>query len=346
MRGSKEPAAILLILLLAATALSSPGSFSGEHLCSNSTGIRTSGDFKVVNISEDSSFSSQVGCGLVRISVSSDELSQDCVISNTVRAVDSQEQISYNVTISPGDAFNTLYSLPFATTTITGVVYDEYENRIKGAIVEWTDCNDNHVVSDTTDADGEFSLTATSGSYKLKVVYNGVTYPFNIDGTECYNYLPGTYTIYLTIRTTATLTGVVRDEDGNPLKDATVKWTDCDNNYVVADITDADGKFRLTAAAGSYKLKVKYNGIMYSFTINGEECSYYSPGVWELINPLTIPITTTLHGYIKDLDNKPLQGLTVALHDCSGDLAASGDTDSSGHFSITTDAGYYEIFIT
>ncbi|KAB3547354.1 MAG: hypothetical protein C5617_004150, partial [ANME-2 cluster archaeon] len=345
MRGSKESAAILLILLLAATALSSPSSFPDEHLCYNYTGVGTSGDFKVVNISDDPSFSSRVGCGLVRLPIRSDEVSQDCTISNTLRAVDSHEQISYNVTRSPRDAFNTLYALLFATTTLSGVVYDEYENPIKGAIVEWTDCDDNDVVSDTTDADGKFSLTATSGSYKLKVVYNGVTYPFTINNEECYNYPPGTYTLDLTIRTTATLTGMVQDEDGDPLDDATVKWTDCNDNYVVADITDADGKFLLTAAAGFYKLKVKYNGIMYPCTINGEECPYYGPDTWNLNNPLTIRTRTTLHGYIKDLDNKPLHGLTVALHACTGGFAASDDTDSSGHFSITTDAGDYEIFI-
>jgi hypothetical protein len=225
------------------------------------------------------------------------------------------------------------------------VVRDEYENPVQGAVVKWTDCDDNDVVSDTTDADGKFSLTATSGSYKLKVVYNGITYPFTVNDAECCPYPPGTYTIDLMIRTTAALTGVVQDEDGDPIEDATVKWTDCNNNYVVADITDADGRFILTAAPGSYKLKVKYNGILYPVTMNGEECSYYSPGVWELINPLTIRTSTTLHGYIKDLDNDPLYGLTVALHACVGGLVASDDTDSSGHFSITADAGDYEVFI-
>ncbi|PXF57223.1 MAG: hypothetical protein C4B59_15600, partial [Candidatus Methanogaster sp.] len=339
MRGSKESAAILLILLLAATALSSPNSFP------NDTGVGTSGDFKVVNISDDPSFSSQVGCGLIRLSIRSDDLSQDCAISNTIKAADSQEQISYNATISPGDAFSTLYALPFSTTTLNGVVYDEYENQIGGATVKWTDCDDNDVVSDTTDADGEFILTAAAGSYKLKVVYNGVTYPFTVNNKECYSYPPGTYPINLNIRTTASLTGVVRDEDGDPLNGATVKWTDCKNNYVVADITDADGEFILTAAAGSYKLKVKYNGIMYLVTMNGEECPYYSPGIWELTNPLIIRTSTTLHGYIKDLDNKPLHGLTVALRACVGGLVASDDTDSSGHFSITAEAGNYEVFI-
>jgi hypothetical protein len=84
-----------------------------------------------VNISDDSFFSSQVGCGLVRLPIRSDELSRDCVISNTVMAVDSQEQISYNLTRSPVDAFHTLYLLPSATTTLNGVVRDEYENPLR-----------------------------------------------------------------------------------------------------------------------------------------------------------------------------------------------------------------------
>jgi hypothetical protein len=42
----------------------------------------------------------------------------------------------------------------------------------------------------------------------------------------------------------------------------------------------------------------------------------------------------------------PLEGLTVELHDCSSDtLIASDDTDSTGYFSVTADAGHYKIFI-
>ena len=345
MRGSKESAAILLILLLAATALSSPDSFPDEHLYSNGTRVGTFGDFKVVNISDDSSFSSQVGCGLVRLSIGSDELSHDCTIPNAVMTVDSQEQISYNLTGSPRDTFYALYLLPSATTTLSGVVYGEYEDLINGATVKWTDCDDNTVVSDTTDADGKFSLTATASSYKLKVIYNGFTHPIIVNSMECYHYTPGTYRNNLMIRTTAVLTGVVQDEDGDPLTGATVKWTDCSDNYVVADIANADGEFMLSAISGFYKLKVEYNGITHPITMNWEKCLYYSPEIGNLIYPLTIRTTTTLRGYIKDLDNKPLQGVTVALHDCSGGFAASDDTDSSGHYSITTDSGYYEIFI-
>ncbi|MEA3281964.1 MAG: hypothetical protein U9Q68_05300, partial [Euryarchaeota archaeon] len=130
MRGSKELAAILLIILLAATALSSPGSSP------NGAGVGTFGDFKVVKISEDSSFSGQVRCGLIRLSVSSDEVSRNCVISNTAKVADSQKQLVYNVTRSPIDAFNPLHLLPFAMTTLSGVLRDEYENPIKGAVVK------------------------------------------------------------------------------------------------------------------------------------------------------------------------------------------------------------------
>ena len=326
--------------LITATALSSPGSFPDGHLCSNGTRVGTFGDFKVVNIPDDSSFSSPV-----RLPIGSDERSQDCASPNVVMAVDSQERISYNVTGSPRDAFYALYLLPSATTTLSGVVYDVYENPVKGATVGWTDCDGNTVVSDTTGADGKFSLTATTSSYKLKVIYNSFAHLIEIDNTECYHYPPGSYTVDLMIRTTAVLTGVIQDEDRDPLKGATVKWTDCNDHHVVADITDADGKFMLSAISGFYKLKVEYNGITHPITMNREECPYCSPDIWNLIYHLTIRTTATLHGYIKDLDNKPLHGVTVALHDCSGGFAASDDTDSGGHFSITTDAGYYRIFI-
>jgi hypothetical protein len=126
---------------------------------------------------------------------------------------------------------------------------------------------------------------------------------------------------------------VVQDEDENPVHGAIVKWTHCNDTPVTSDTTDINGAFYLKApAAGSYKLKVTYNSITYLFIVNGTECYYYAPDAYAYF--LTITTRTTLHGYIEDLDNNPLEGLTVELHDCFDEFIASDTTDSTGYFSI------------
>ncbi len=142
----------------------------------------------------------------------------------------------------------------------------------------------------------------------------------------------------------AILSGVVQDEDENPVQGAIVKWTHCNDTPVTSDTTDINGAFYLKApAAGSYKLKVTYNSITYLFIVNGTECYYYAPDAYTYL--LTITTRTTLHGYIKNLDNNALEGLTVELHDCFDEFIASDTTDSTGYFSVTANAGHYKIHI-
>lgn len=141
----------------------------------------------------------------------------------------------------------------------------------------------------------------------------------------------------------AILSGVVQDEDENLVQGAIVKWTDCSDNLVTSDTTNSNGEFSLRATAGSYKLKVTYNEITYLFVVEGTECYYYAPDSYGFT--LTIFTKTTLHGYIKDLEDNPLD-VTVEFRDCSSEtLIASDDTNSTGYFSVTADAGYYKIFI-
>ena len=45
------------------------------------------------------------------------------------------------------------------------------------------------------------------------------------------------------------------------------------------------------------------------------------------------------------MDDNPINGLPVELYDCSDNLVASDTTSSSGYFSITNDAGEYQLKI-
>jgi hypothetical protein len=372
-KKSKKLVSIAVVLLLIATTVSSISSIeslSNAPGYANNTEIKalqpaSSHDvFNTVKISEGDFFANRTECGLLRLSMKTDEISKNNIhsvvnvsvtsvvkngiLSKNISSVSDSLKIGgVNLSVHTKNATYTSNVAPLGTATLNGVVQDEDENPVQGATVKWTDCGDNLVTSDTTNTNGEFSLTASDGNYKLKVTYNGVTYLFLINGEECPYYPPGTWTLTspLTITTKATLNGVVQDEDENPVQWATVKWTDCNDNLVTSDTTNSTGGFSLTALAGNYKLKVTYDGVTYLFYINGQECPYYAKGIWTLNSPLTIPTKTTLHGYVKDLNNNPLE-VTVELRDCSSEtLIASDDTDSTGYFSVTADAGHYKIFI-
>ncbi len=139
---------------------------------------------------------------------------------------------------------------------LTGVVQDGDKNPIQGAIVKWTYCNDTLVISDTTDINGAFYLKAPAGSYKLKVTSNSITYPFIVNGTECYYYAPDAYSYLLTIATRTTLHGYIKDLDNNPLE-VTVELHDCSSDTLIAsDDTDSTGYFSVTADAGHYKIHI------------------------------------------------------------------------------------------
>ncbi|MBI5389793.1 carboxypeptidase regulatory-like domain-containing protein, partial [Candidatus Woesearchaeota archaeon] len=241
------------------------------------------------------------------------------------------------VTLSDPLVFQTKASL-------SGSVQDELGNALSGVQMQWTDCSNNVVTSSTTGSGGLFILQANPSNYKLKGVYNGYTYTF----TSCDYYNPVSYTLTnpLTITTRSTLTGTIQDEFGNPINGAVVKWTDCSDNLVTSYTTGSSGSFSLTALAENYKLKVVYNGFTYTFNINGEECTSYSPGSVSLTNPLTITTRATITGTLHDEDGANINGATAALTDCSGNTVTSTTTGSSGTFSLTALPGNYKLKFT
>jgi RHS repeat-associated protein len=128
-----------------------------------------------------------------------------------------------------------------------------------------------------------------------------------------------------------TITGIVVDQNGQPLAGATVQITGTAN----ATATDAGGNFSLTAAAGLYTLTASKFGYLpatttpFTLAAGGS----FAAGTIQLL-PAPGKITGTV---VSSLDGSPLAGAAVSL-------AENGDTafaDAAGNFTLTEPAGSY-----
>ncbi|MCX9012675.1 MAG: carboxypeptidase regulatory-like domain-containing protein [Candidatus Methanoperedens sp.] len=251
---------------------------------------------------------------------------------------------SYN---DKGTFLDEIYIKKFAEPIVklNGVIQDEYGSPLPGAVVKFTDCADNDVTSTTTPANGSFTLTAPVGSYKLKVVYNSITYTIPLNGIECYSYSYGSYTLTspIQIPTKVHLTGTVQDEYGAAVANAKVKFVDSSGIERGLVYTGLDGSFALVAPPGTYKLQIDYNSITYTIYINGNEYNYYQPGYLSLSSPIQIAIKTTLIGFIQNEDGAPLRGAIVRFTTCSDSEVVSTVTDVDGSFSLRAQAGSYKL---
>ena len=245
----------------------------------------------------------------------------------------------------PGDDITINFPNIDTRITLSGVVQDEYGNQIQGATAKLTGCNDVDIISTSTSANGSFSLTTNWGNYKLKIVHNSITYTVIINNNQCNLYKPGSYQLSQPIKITTQvhLSGFVKDENNNPLQGLQVKFTDCNDNLIVSNNTLSDGSFSLTANSGSYKLKVVTSFATFLIIINNNECNFYSPGFFDLSSPIIIPMTTKIHGFFKDLNNNPINGLPVELYTCSDTFIKSNNTNSAGFFLITHNSGSYQL---
>ena len=230
-----------------------------------------------------------------------------------------------------------------ATTTKTYGYLKDLDNKpISGATVKFTDCSDNDIISNLTKPDGFFSLSTSTGNYKLKFVMPfGTITLIDSNGNSCFLFAGDIDLGTINIRTNFSLTGKVQDEFKNPIKNAQIKLTDCSDNLITSNYTDNYGNFTIKNKYGDYKLKVNYNSKDYLVL----DCTNFKPEDYSLNGPIIIPIKTHIIGKINNEFGSPRNGLTVQLTDCSDNLITSKVTNSTGDFELVANPGNYKIKI-
>ena len=245
---------------------------------------------------------------------------------------------------------------------IYGQLLDEDGNPIVNAAINVE--VDNHNYTATTNATGHYSVTVNmpnAGDYPIKAFY---------DGNTTYEGNTSTATLHITKKPTnitvnnangnttydITVTGLLLDEDDNPIANANVNITIDGTVYYAT--TNSIGYYSFTVNiinAGTYTMTAQYGG-------NGTYEGNISTGT------LTISLTNTntfvtgntskptvpfsINGTVRGLNGAPINDtLTVTIRNSSNDIVYTGTVNSiNGVFTLNNivlnDIGNYVVYVT
>lgn len=220
------------------------------------------------------------------------------------------------------------------SASLSGYVkYSGGSGRV-GVIVRLKDCSNNVVDSDVTDSGGYYYLSdSDAGYYKVTMELYGSEF----EVFPCQAIFSGMNAPDLVFN--ARLSGYIEDSGGNGKADIPVKLTDCSGVTVDTATTDSAGYFMVESAdAGYFDFYINYLG----YDIKVLDCQAIV-GNAQFSDPIVLEFT--MYGYLKDLDNNPLEDYAIELYDCSENFVAGTQTLSTGYFTISDTADEYMIMI-
>lgn len=211
---------------------------------------------------------------------------------------------------------------------VSGVVKDSSDNtRIEGATVEAI--QDGSVVkSTTTNANGEYSLNVTEGTYTFKAnkdKYEAESFTQTVSGGVIYDFSLSRIIIE----------GQVVDTTGSGLADAKVEVIDGFGNVVTSATTDTGGNYSVWVANGTYDFNASKSGY------TNDSITYNVAGSGT-INDHTLESKGLVDGYVTDLNDKRIKNATVTIYE-NGTKVDSMLTTKNGNFSFNVTNGDYRV---
>ena len=242
------------------------------------------------------------------------------------------QTVTANVTFVAGNSYlfsPTLYAAsatPPATTSLQGIVVNGTGAAIQGASVTldggatvMTDASGKFAFNNQ--AAGAFTLTISAAGYASATVTGPLVAGVNDIGKIALPSLPP-------LPTDATLSGVIKDNNGNPLQNVTVSVR------TASAVTDASGAYQITGInPGTATVTATLSGYQTattSVTFVAGNSYLFSP---TLYTASVTPPATSLQGVVVSGTGTAIQGASVML----GSGAAVG-TDASGKFVFNNQA--------
>ncbi|MGV0372777.1 carboxypeptidase regulatory-like domain-containing protein [Corynebacterium pilbarense] len=224
--------------------------------------------------------------------------------------------------------------------SVSGSVKDQDGDPVKGAKVVIDDGKGNRVET-TTDDNGNVNVDKLpAGDYTVTVEADGYS-----KGESKVRVNPGESASFPEVRVKqlpGSVSGSVKDQDGDPVKGAKVVIDDGKGNRVETT-TDDNGKVNVDKLpAGDYTVTVEADGYSKGeskVTVNpGESASFPEVRVKQLPGSVS--------GSVKDQDGNPVEGATVVIDDGKGNRFEV-PTDRSGNVDVQdVPAGDYTVTVT
>jgi hypothetical protein len=263
--------------------------------------------------------------------------------------------VNSNVSVTSDQTINATFSSQ--TNTISGTLTDSSSNPLSGVTVKIFKGSSQY--SATTDASGNYSISAPAGYYYFYLSGNmsGISsFTLTQQNTSSLNLLSGNLTLNLTIHT-ATMT-ITQYSDGGQqaLGSVYARATSGIASLYPGDPGTTISLVNSTGFSGSATGTIK-TIVGATYAASGLESSSNTTSVCESIPgtssffdclrlpltvtgdvsfnvPVTSPATRTYSGVLTDGSGTPISGATVTLIKY-GDSTASATTDSNGNFSVS-----------
>lgn len=251
-------------------------------------------------------------------------------------------------TVEPGSTATLTLEVNRNKSTVSGQVSDDAHQVIEGADVTITDVEGTVVATETTDADGNFTVeNLAPGTYTAAI---DETETHNADSKE-FTVVAGEFTDLVTLtagRKAGTLVGQVVDADtGKPITGATLT--------LIANGADAaDGKNITVNGEGAFEVPVDAG----KYTLQVESPEFYEPysdrifevGAAESLDLGKIALTSTvgtIAGTVTDADGTPLENVEVTVHNLENGAESTVTTNAQGKYTASNRAtGRYTVSVT
>ncbi len=221
--------------------------------------------------------------------------------------------------------------------SISGRVYDiETSRGIADATVTATHITNGTVKEVTTDTDGNFLIGVSSGSWDVQAKKTGYT----TSAIQTVTVSPGNsvnlgQTAFGLKKSSGTLSGVVRNSNGQSLQGATVKaYTATDT---VQTVSAANGSYQMTLTTGTWTVNATKTGY-----VTPEPVNKYIPADGVATADFSLVGRANLvSGYVTD-GTRALSGATVTATPDAG-APVSTTTNGLGQYSLSLGSGTFSI---
>ncbi|HXI13556.1 MAG TPA: carboxypeptidase regulatory-like domain-containing protein [Thermoanaerobaculia bacterium] len=210
--------------------------------------------------------------------------------------------------------------------------------------------------SGATDSKGRYSLTLSSGSYKLLAFdplgafatsfYQGAssfesTVALSVSGSQTLS------NIDFSLQRGGRVTGRVVTSSGAPIAGAVVTAYNLDGSRRAFTFTDGNGRYSLVLAPGQYKLAAFDEGGLFAPEFLVGQSTFVAASVITVSSDVTLAGSDFVLGSLARVTgtvlesgtSRPLAGLTVAAYSLEGALITMSTTDALGRFALSLPAG-------
>ncbi len=221
--------------------------------------------------------------------------------------------------------------------SISGRVYDtETSKGIADATVTATHITNGTIKEVTTDADGNFLIGVSSGSWDVYAKKTGYT----TSATQTVTVSPGNsvnlgQSAFGMRKSSGTLSGVVRNSNGQNLQGATVQaYTSTDT---VQTVTASNGSYQMTLTTGTWTVNASKTGY-----VTPEPVNKYVPADGIATADFSLVGRANLvSGYVTD-GTRALSGATVTATPDAG-APVTTTTNGLGQYSLSLGSGTFSI---